>query len=98
MTRLFLYSTSSSPFHDTLVGYALIIWQHSFCPLPYQILKCFWIGLEEDKIEDNTKGKCLAIRKLLNLECLQESLIKLVQESSFLVLTSCGSKILDTIL
>lgn len=86
MTRLFLYSASSSPFCGTLVGYALIIWQHSFCPHPYQMLKCFWIGLEEDKIEDNTKGKCLTVRKILNLECWQQSLIKLVQESSFLVL------------
>lgn len=61
------------------------------------MLKWFWIGLEENKIEDNAEGKCLAIMKFLNLECLQESLIKLVQESSVLVLAACGSKVLDTI-
>lgn len=61
------------------------------------MLKCFWIGLEEDKIEDNTEGKCLVIIKFLNLECLHKSLIKFVQEGSFLVLTACGSKVLDTI-
>ena len=50
-----------------------------------------------DKIVDNAEGKCLAIIKVLNLECLQESLIKLIQESSFLVLTACGSRVLGTI-
>lgn len=55
------------------------------------------IGLEEDKIEDNAEGKCLAITEVLDLECLQESLINLVWESSFLVLIACGSKVLDTV-
>lgn len=32
------------------------------------MLKCFWIGLEEDKTEDNAEGKHLVIVKLLNLE------------------------------
>lgn len=31
------------------------------------MLKWFWIGLEENKIEDNAEGKCLAIIKFLNL-------------------------------
>lgn len=61
------------------------------------MLKCFWVGLEGDKIEDNAEEKCLSVTKFLNFKRLQEIFVKLVQESSFLVLTACGSKVLDTI-
>lgn len=33
--RLFLYSPSSSPFYDSLLCSALIIWQRYFCPCSY---------------------------------------------------------------